>query len=180
MGSYHVSIAKNGWQDLGEHGSMTIEITSDLELLKYLDFKPYRNSIERAAVQFLPGPTEPQQIYIRTPWDETLICEVGDYIVNEIDEPSDRWPVKQEIFENSYLEVRPGYFVKRLLTLLVPLVDITHDPDAEVIVHTLEGSVTVRAGDFYLARGIAGEIWPYPKGKADASLVLFEEPEYQF
>jgi hypothetical protein len=34
-----------------------------------------------------------------------------------------------------------------------------------VTVVTLEGDETVRAGDFYLAKGIKGEIWPYPKEK---------------
>ena len=158
---------------------MTVELTSNLEILKQLDFRPYRNSVERQAVQFLPGPNEPQRTNIQTPWGETLVCEYGDYIVNEKDAPSDRWPVKQDIFEKSYFEIRPGCFVKRPLTYLVPLVDVTDDPDTAVVVHTLEGPVTVRAGDFYLARGIQGEIWPYPKVKADNSLVLVKEPEPQ-
>jgi hypothetical protein len=158
---------------------MTIQITSDLEMLNHLEFKPYSKSVERQAFQFFPGSNEPQKTNIQTPWGETLTCEYGDYIVNEMDESADRWPVQQDIFENSYFEVRPGYFVKRPLTHLVPLVDITQDPDADVIVHTLEGAVTVRAGDFYLARGIQGEIWPYPKNKADTSLVLVESPVHQ-
>jgi len=33
-------------------------------------------------------------------------------------------------------------------------------------VQTFEGPVTVRAGDFLLAKGVKGEIWPYPKEKA--------------
>jgi hypothetical protein len=32
-------------------------------------------------------------------------------------------------------------------------------------VHTFEGAVTVRAGDFFLAKGVKGEIWPFPKEK---------------
>jgi hypothetical protein len=35
-----------------------------------------------------------------------------------------------------------------------------------VTIHTLEGVDTVRAGDFFLAKGVKGEIWPYPKAKA--------------
>lgn len=153
---------------------MPLELTSDLEVIQQLDFKPYRNSVERQAVQFLPRENEPQRTHIQTPWGETLICKYGDYIVNEMNTPSDRWPVKREIFEKSYVQVRPGYFVKRPLTYLVPLVDITNNPDTEVTVQTLEGNVTVRAGDFYLARGIQGEIWPYPKNKADNSLMLVD------
>jgi hypothetical protein len=34
-----------------------------------------------------------------------------------------------------------------------------------VTIETLEGPVTVRAGDFYLAKGVKGEVWPYPKDK---------------
>lgn len=150
---------------------MTLKLTSEDELVKQLPFKPYRNSVQRRARQFLPGPNEPQTTNIQTPWGETLVCEYGDYIVNERDTPNDRWPVKKEIFEQSYIEVLPGYFVKRPLTYLVPLVAVTGNPDEEVTVHTLEGVVTVRAGDFYLARGIKGEIWPYPKEKADSNLV---------
>lgn len=158
---------------------MITELTSDLEMLDYLNFRPYRNSVERQAFQFLPGFNEPQKTNIQTPWGETLTCEYGDYIVNEMDESADRWPVKRDIFEESYLEIRPGCFVKRPLTHLVPLVDITQNPDVDVLVHTLEGPVTVRAGDFYLARGIQGEIWPYPKNKADTSLVLVKVLEPQ-
>jgi hypothetical protein len=40
-----------------------------------------------------------------------------------------------------------------------------------VTVETMEGPVTVRAGDFYLAKGVQGEIWPYPKEKVENALV---------
>jgi hypothetical protein len=97
--------------------------------------------------------------------------------VNEIGAANDRWPVARDIFEDSYAKLGNGVYVKRPLTLLVPLVDITHDPNQIVKVSTLEGDVNVRAGDFYLARGIQGEIWPYPKDKADTTLVLVEYME---
>jgi hypothetical protein len=51
--------------------------------------------------------------------------------------------------------------------MLVPLTDLTDgDEDQMVTIHTLEGVDTVRAGDFLLAKGVKGEIWPYPKEKA--------------
>ncbi len=148
-----------------------MEIRAGDDILQNLPFKPYRNSIERRAVQFLPGPNEPQTTNIQTPWGETLLCKYGDYIVSEMNVPKDRWPVDREIFEASYLEIQAGSYVKRPLTYLAPLVDVTGDPNHQVVIHTLEGVVTVRAGDFYLARGIKGEIWPYPKDKADTSLI---------
>lgn len=154
-----------------------LELTSDHELIQSVHFKPYRNLVLRQAQQFLPGPDEPQLKHVQTPWGETLVCKAGDYMVNEMTTPDDRWPVDQEIFERSYLEVRPGYYVKRPLTYLVPLVEVTQNEDEMVIVHTLEGAVTVRSGDFYLARGIQGEIWPYPKDKADTVLVSAEVSE---
>jgi hypothetical protein len=40
-----------------------------------------------------------------------------------------------------------------------------------VTVISLEGPLTVRAGDFYLAKGIKGEVWPYPKEKIDDVMV---------
>lgn len=151
-----------------------MELTSDDEIIHQLKFKPYRNMVERRAVQFMPGPEEPQTTNIQTPWGETLTCQRGDYIVNEVDASNDRWPVEREIFEQSYLEVEPGYYVKRPLTYLAPLVDVTGDPNQMITIHTLEGAVTVRAGDFYLARGIKGEIWPYPKDKAETTLIQAE------
>lgn len=157
---------------------MTIlELKSDDPIIERLAFKSYRNSAERRAIQFLPGPNEPQSTNIQTPWGETLVCHSGDYIVNEMGATNDRWPVARDIFEDSYVKLGNGVYVKRPLTHLVPLVDVTHDPNQMVNVHTLEGDVNVRAGDFYLARGIQGEIWPYPKDKADTTLVLVEHVE---
>ena len=75
------------------------------------------------------------------------------------------WPIDATIFEESYVLIRPGYCVKKAVTLLVPLTDITHDPDANVTVVSMEGTETVRAGDFYLAKGVKGEVWAYPKEK---------------
>lgn len=154
-----------------------LELTPDHELIPTLPFRPYRNAMLRQARQFLPGADEPQVKHVQTPWGETLVCKAGDYMVYEAEAPEDRWPVAREIFEKSYLEVRPGYYVKRPLTYLVPLEEITRNGDEMVIVHTLEGTVTVRSGDFYLARGIQGEIWPYPKEKADSVLVPAEVVE---
>jgi hypothetical protein len=55
--------------------------------------------------------------------------------------------------------------VKKAVTLLTPLTEVTGDPNMLVTVVTLEGSETVRAGDFFLAKGVKGEVWPYPKEK---------------
>jgi hypothetical protein len=73
-----------------------------------------------------------------------------------------------DIFEQSYILTRPGYCAKNAVTLLAPLTDVTDgDPDGTVTVVSLEGPETVRAGDFFLARGVQGEVWPYPKGKIE-------------
>jgi hypothetical protein len=152
-----------------------IHISPNDPIMQKLNFRPYRNSVERQVRQFMPGPGEAQTIEIKTPWGETLTCKKGDYIVSELNAPTDRWPVARDIFEDSYIQVKPGRYTKSLLTHLVPLTDLTGgNLEQEVIVHTLEGDVTVRAGDFYLARGIQGEIWPYPRQKAEATLVLVE------
>ncbi len=52
---------------------------------------------------------------------------------------------------------------------------MTHNPDQKVIVHTLEGDLTVRSGDFYLARGVNGEIWPFPQEKVEQIMVPIDE-----
>lgn len=154
-----------------------ILLKSGSPIIENLDFKPYRSVVERRVERFMPAPDEPQDIEIKTPWGEYLTANAGDYLVSELDTPAeDRWPVEASVFEKTYVETRPGYCVKSAKTMLVPLVDVTDgDPDAEVNVETLEGLVSVRAGDFFLARGVEGEIWPYPKGKVGTIMAPVEE-----
>ena len=103
---------------------------------------------------------------IDTPWGSQLTAKSGDFLVSEVDTPNDYWPIDPVIFEQSYIIIRPGYCVKSAVTLLAPLTDITHgDEEQMVTVVSLEGPLTVRAGDFYLAKGVKGEVWPYPKDK---------------
>ena len=156
--------------------SDSILITSQDPIIKTLDFKPYRSTVERRVERFMPAPDTPQDIEIATPWGEFLTANAGDYLVSELDTPpEDRWPVESGIFEKTYMLTRPGFCVKQALTYLVPLVDaIGGDADQEVAVQTLEGLVSVRAGDFYLALGVEGEIWPYPKDKIGTVMALVE------
>ena len=148
-----------------------IVISSDDSILRTLNFKPYRSKVERRVIPFLPAPGEPQTMEVITPWGAQLTAKFGDFLVSEVDTPSDYWPIDPQIFEESYVIIRPGYCVKKALTLLVPLTDITGDPEREVTIISLEGPEPVKAGDFYLAKGIKGEVWPYPKEKvADVML----------
>ena len=143
-----------------------IELTSLHPILDRLNFKAYKSIVERRFERFLPKTGEPDKAEIPTPWGESLTAKAGDYLVSELDSPNDRWPVDAQVFENCYEIVRPGVSAKKSLTYLVPLVDVTEgDEDQMVTVYTLEGPETVRAGDFYLARGIYNEIWTYPKDK---------------
>lgn len=145
-----------------------IELTQLHPILDKLHFKKYQNTVERRCKRFTPGPGEPDRMEVPTPWGESLTAKAGDYLVSEMDNPDDSWPVDAEIFENSYEIIRPGVCVKKALTELAPLVEVTEgDPNQMVTVYTLEGPETVRAGDFYLARGIYGEIWTYPKDKVE-------------
>ena len=130
--------------------------------IKDLVFGQYRCTQTRKAVQFLPEPHEPQQMKVQTPWGATLELTAGDYLVSEMDRPEDQWPVEQGIFEDTYEQVAPEVFRKKAITWLIPLTDIIPDPEQAVVVETLEGNVEVKAGDFYLAKGVKGEIWPYP------------------
>jgi hypothetical protein len=145
--------------------SEPIVITSDDSILRTLDFRPYRSKVERRVIPFLPGPGESQTLEVNTPWGAQLTAKYGDFLVSEVDKPNDFWPIDPGIFEESYVIIRPGYCVKKAITMLAPLTDITNDPDRQVTVISLEGPETVRAGDFYLAKGIKGEVWPYPKEK---------------
>jgi hypothetical protein len=147
--------------------SEPLTITSRDTILEKLPFKAYRSKVERRVVPFFPGPKEPQTMEITTPWGAQLTAHKGDFLISEVDTPNDYWPIDPVIFEESYVIIRPGYCVKKAITLLAPLTEVTHDPERKVTVVSLEGAETVRAGDFYLAKGIKGEIWPYPKEKID-------------
>jgi len=114
----------------------------------------------------MPTPDQPQTLEVRTPWGALLTATRGDILISELDAPDDPWPIDSAIFDETYIVVGPGLCIKRALTLLIPLTEVTGgDEDRIVIVHTLEGEEAVRAGDFYLAKGVKGEIWPYPKAK---------------
>lgn len=153
--------------------STPLIITAQDPLIKTLHFKPFLNSEERRVVQFLPGPNEPQVIQVKTPWGAELAAKKGDYLVSDVGKPGDRWPVGKEIFEDTYIITRPGFCMKNAVTELVPMIDLTNgNPDQIVTVETLEGPETVRAGDFYLARGIKGEIWPYPAQRMTGTLMM--------
>jgi hypothetical protein len=149
-------------------------ITSSDTILSTLNFRPYRSKVERRVVPFLPLPDEPQSLEINTPWGGQLTAHKGDFLVSEIATPNDFWSIDPVIFEESYIITRPGFCVKKAITLLVPLTDLTGDPNRLVTVITLEGSETVRAGDFFLAKGIRGEIWPYPQAKIEDVFVPAE------
>jgi hypothetical protein len=145
-----------------------IILTSESPILASLNFKAYRNMAQRGVIPFLPPENEPQVKEMYTPWGAKLTAKKGDLLVFELDRPEDKWPVDAGIFDETYLMIDPGYCVKKGITWLVPLVDVTSgDMDRTVEVHTLEGPELVRAGDFLLAKGIRGEIWPYPISKAN-------------
>jgi len=144
--------------------SEPLVITSSDSLLERLRFKPYRSKVERRIVPFSPTQDE-SQIMDNTRWGSQLTAKKGDFLISEVDAPNDYWPIDPVIFEESYVIIRPGYCVKSAVTLLIPLTDITNgDEDRLVTIVSLERPLTVRAGDFYLARGIKGEVWPLSKG----------------
>jgi len=148
-----------------------IVLTADDPILKSLNFKPYRNMTQRRVVPFSPADDEPQTLEVATPWGAKLTAKKGDLLVSELNAPDDAWPVDAQIFDETYLMVNPGYCIKRTLTWLVELTEITGgDEERTVIVHSLEGVETVKAGDFFLAKGVKGEIWAFPKGKVVESL----------
>jgi hypothetical protein len=157
----------------------TISIKSGDPLLSRLHFRPYQTTVERGVIPFAPAADEEQTLDILTPWGETLTASAGDLIVYELDAPNDRWPVNADIFERTYRITRPGFCVKRAVTLLAPLTELTGgDADVEVDVYSLEGNYPVRAGDFYLARGTQGEIWAVPKEKVDSLMTLLNDETF--
>ena len=142
-------------------------IKSTDAILSKINFTRYHSIVERRVLPFFPAPGEPQTLDVDTPWGAKLTARSGDFLASEVNTPTDYWPVDPVIFEESYVIIRPGYAVKKAVTLLVPLTDITDDPDREVTVISLEGPPTVSAGDFFLAKGVKGEIWAIPKEGID-------------
>lgn len=117
-------------------------------------------------VPFLPEADEPQTRVVETLGGRILTARRGDILVSEMETPQYVWPVDPQIFDASYEMIRPGVCVKRAVTWLAPLTELTNgDPNREVTVVSLEGANTVRAGDYYLAKGVAGEIWAYDAKK---------------
>jgi hypothetical protein len=117
-------------------------------------------------VPFLPEEGQPQTRVIETRSGRVLTTKRGDILVSEMDTPQYVWPVDAAVFEASYEVIRPGVCIKRAITWLAPLTELTDgDPDREVTVVSLEGANTVCAGDYYLAKGVAGEIWAYDAKK---------------
>lgn len=151
--------------------SSPLVLTSENPILKELKFEPYRNAMLRRVVPFVPAPGEPQTKEVKTPWGAVLKAKSGDMLISELDAPEDVWPIDAGIFDETYMVVEPGICIKRAITWIVPLSDVTNgDEDRMVIVQTLEGPETVRAGDFYLAKGVRGEIWPYLKEKVKKTM----------
>ena len=150
-----------------------IEIKSDDPILKKVKFKIYSYKDKRVARQFNPDPDEPQTQELKTSWGDTLTLKRGDYLVSDVNNPENAWPVEREVFERSHQETMPGtgLFKKISLVSLVPLTVFTEgNPDQLVTVYTLEGQETVPAGKYHLAKGIKGEIWPYPNEKIESNL----------
>jgi len=146
--------------------SEPIDRKSDDPILATLNFKPYRNMLVRRATPFMPRENEPQTMEVKTPWGSVLTAKKGDFLISEMDAPDDYWPIDAKIFDETYVVVGPGLCVKRAVTLLVPLSEVTGGDESQMVtVHTLEGPETVLAGDFFLAKGVRGEIWPYPNEK---------------
>lgn len=141
-------------------------LMSDDPILQKLKFRGFRNSMLRKVMSFSPEPGQPQTMEVKTPWGSMLTAKSGDKLISELDKPEDFWPVDSKIFDETYMIIKPGFCIKRAITMIVPLVDVVDGNENQMVtVHTLEGPETVRAGDFYLARGVKGEIWPYPKEK---------------
>jgi|GEM_PF-412661 len=146
-----------------------LTLSSGDSIVQALEFSKFRSSAERAVEQYLPSDPN-AKLEVKTSWGETLTAKHGDYLVGSVTDKNDRWVVQKDIFESTYQMVREGVGVKSALIELVPLAQITGNDNTIVTVNTLEGSVKARAGDFYLARGVQGEIWPYPKAKVEKEL----------
>ena len=67
----------------------SIVIKSDDPILNTLNFKPYRNMVQRRVELFSPRDDELQIREITTPWGAVLTAQKGDFIISELDAPDD-------------------------------------------------------------------------------------------
>lgn len=137
-------------------------------------FSRFISTSERRAVKHDDQACEPVEIVTR--WGATLVLECGDYLVSDLDDPTDAWPVAAEVFERVYEEVSPGVFKKREWIEMASLSSITGDEGAVVTVDTGHGVVNVVAGDFYLCRGKDGFIWVMAREKLERHMQPYQEP----
>ncbi len=110
----------------------------------------------------------------------------GDYACVNPDDDS-RWIVHRDIFERSYapdhintLKIRMGTVQHRLLLQgFTPYrkfqVTWAKKLNLPAVIHTLEGDVYARAGD-YLCIGIDGEQWPQPAARFEKLYEHLERP----
>jgi len=147
-----------------------VEIRADDPVIQKVNFKTYRYTTRREADQFCPDPDESQTKVVKTPWDDELTAHSGDYLVHEQGQPEDQWVVEKDIFEDTYENIEQGTYVKKSTVELAPLTALTQDPDQEVKIHSREGVLTVRAGDYFLAKGSQEEIWPISNDKVEQNM----------
>lgn len=90
--------------------------------------------------------------------DEPLTAFAGDMVVTD---GASSWPVGAEIFKATYRANDDGTFAKVATIEAVRI-------DEDFTVTTREGQAKGRAGD-WLARGVAGELWPIPADTFEAN-----------
>ncbi|MCI0478554.1 MAG: hypothetical protein L0Y55_20120, partial [Anaerolineales bacterium] len=105
--------------------SEPIVLKADDLIVQSLHFKPHRSIAQRRVKPFIPAPHEPQTKEVTTPWGSKLTVTKGDLLISELDKPEDEWPIDADIFDQTYMIVAPGFCIKRAVTLLVPLEDVT-------------------------------------------------------
>ena len=174
-----------------EMGGTNVDLTAtsatpkvDLELrhndpvIQQLEFDKYRSKVCRAITQFLPKDGEAQTCTVNAPWG-TEEVRAGDYIGSEIGNSTHSWRIEKGAFESSYEWVEPGIARKSAVIELIPLVNLTHNPDAMVKIYTCipgeeakdaDKHCIERAGEVFLARGVKGELYRYPIAKAEKEL----------
>jgi len=112
------------------------------------EFGPLRSAVRKTTIgirEALEGET------FILPWG-TLVAQPQTDVI-AVQESGEEYPIKIDIFRDTYDEVAPGRFRKKAVTKLVQV-----PPGVLVKVETLEGNLEVVHPD-YLVVGVKGEVY---------------------
>jgi hypothetical protein len=113
-------------------------------------------------------------------WGPKLKARKGkDYILYYLDTPKDKWVVRKDIFEKTYI-VPFGTTKEEDIFVKNPDVEYGFFPvNRKMTIKTLEGEVPAKVGMICMV-GVVGELWPMEKEKFDKKYIVKVKPKIKW